>query len=50
MKKKQKMALYGLTPVLVGLALAGSASADTISANATVTKSVSSGGVVNGKQ
>jgi hypothetical protein len=40
MKKKQKMALYGLTPVLVGLALAGSASADTISANATVAKSV----------
>ena len=35
MKKKQKMALYGLTPVLVGLALAGSASADTISANTT---------------
>lgn len=31
MKKKQKMALYGLTPVLVGLAFAGSASADTIS-------------------
>jgi hypothetical protein len=36
MKKKQKMALYGLTPVLVGLALASSASADTISASASM--------------
>lgn len=40
MKKKQKMALYGLTPVLVGLALAGSASADTISANTGVQSTV----------